>query len=257
MTLLGKYTAMFALICGLFTTELYANPTEDAAVPISVHRRIGSTTCELVQQGSLKIGKQFAWIEIEGEKGEIYSPEMGPDDYLSSLPMSGPVAKKARKSGFELKGQSTIAPDLPSVQALNGQADCPDLQNAIAGTEQARIARRSQLQSKIYSPGSDDIIPASPMKRPDPKSDQATTTNQADKGNSTKSKNKKYQGTILLAITIGTEGTIQRVRIIRSVSPELDRKATEEVSRWRFDPARKKGLPVPTEMPVEVTFNLY
>jgi outer membrane biosynthesis protein TonB len=62
--------------------------------------------------------------------------------------------------------------------------------------------------------------------------------------------------TILIGL-IGTEETVQQSKTVRSVNPELDKKAAEEVSRWKFAPARKNGLPVPSVMSVEVNFNLY
>lgn len=203
-------------------------------------------------------GKEFAWIEIEGVNGEVYSPELGPDDYLiSPLSISGRVSKAARKSGFELKTGSTPIADLPGVIEVNGESKCPDLRGAIFETERRRAAKRDQLQSRIYTVGSEDITPPSNVRKSPPKSDQPASANQTEKDGGTKSKNKKAQGTVVLAVVIGTEGTIQRVRVTRSVSPELDKKAAEEVARWTFDPARKKGLPVPVEMMVEVNFTLY
>lgn len=70
--------------------------------------------------------QQFVWIEIEGLNGEIYSPELGPDDYLTpTLSVPGAIAKAARKSGFELKASSTAIPDVPGVAAMGGGANCP------------------------------------------------------------------------------------------------------------------------------------
>ncbi len=203
-------------------------------------------------------GKDFAWIEIEGVNGEVYSPELGPDDYLiSPLSIPGRVSKTARRSGFELKTGSTPIPDLPAVVGLKGETKCPDLRGAIVETERLRAAKRDQLQSRIYAVGSEDITPPSNVRKSPPKPDQPASGNQTEKHEGTKSKNKKAQGTVVLAVVIGTEGTIQRVHVTRSVSSELDKKAAEEVARWTFDPARKKGLPVPMEMMVEVNFTLY
>jgi protein TonB len=204
--------------------------------------------------------KEFAWVEIEGEKSETYSPEMGPGDYLSaSPPISGPATKDARKSGFELKEESTIVTDPPRVLALIRDVDCPGLQSAISEVEQARALRRAALQARTYIVGTDDIIAASPLneKEPAPKSDQSTAPNNPTAGGTTAKTKKKLQGTVVLNILIGTEGTVQQSKVVRSADPELDKKAAEQVSRWKFTPARKKGLPVPSVMPVEVTFNVY
>jgi hypothetical protein len=55
-----------------------------------------------------------------------------------------------------------------------------------------------------------------------------------------------------------SEDTTRRgMRVKQSVSPELDQKAAEVLSRWTYDPARLKGLPVPMEMMMEVNFHLH
>jgi TonB family protein len=256
----GGYTVLFAfaLLAGLLFAIVSQGSTANTAVPVLVHRRIGSKPCELVQRGSLVIAKVFTWVEIEGEKPETYSPEMGTDDYLSASPqISGRTAEDAHKSGFKLRKESTITTDLPIVRALDGDADCPGLQGAIAEVEQARALRRAAVQARVYRPSTDDIVGASLLNEREwaPKSDQSTAPNQPTNGTGAKTK-KKFSGTVVLNILIGTSGTVQQSKIVRSVDPELDKKAAEEVSRWKFAPATKKGLPVPSVMPVEITFNL-
>jgi TonB family protein len=255
----GRYALLFAFSIGILAAATFGGSKGNTSVPVFVHSRTSSKPCELVQRGSLVTAKEFAWVEIEGEKFETYSPEMGPGDYLSaSPPVSGRAAKDARKSGFELKEESTIATDPPKVLALVTDADCPGLQSAISEVEQARALRRTALQAKTYILGTDDIIAASPLneKESAPKSDQNTAPNNPTGGTAAKTK-KNFHGTVVLNILIGTDGTVQQSKIARSATPELDKKAAEQVSRWKFTPARKKGLPVPSVMPVEVTFNLY
>lgn len=67
----------------------------------------------------------------------------------------------------------------------------------------------------------------------------------------------KYQGTVVLAIVIGTDGKPRDVRVQRSLGLGLDEKAMEAVRTWRFEPARKNGQPVPVAVNIEVNFNLY
>jgi TonB family protein len=255
----GRSAILFALSIGVLTGVSSEGSKGNTTAPVFVHRRTGSKPCELVQRGSFVTAKEFSWVEIEGEKSETYSPEMGPDDYLSaSPPISGRAAKEAHRSGFELKQESTIVTDPPRVLALVKEADCPSLQSAISEVEQARALRRTALQARIYILGTDDIVAASPLneKESAPKSDQNTAPNNPTDGTAAKTK-RKLQGTVVLNILVSTEGTVQQSKIVRSVDPELDKKAAEQVSRWKFTPARKKGLPVPSVMPVEVTFNLY
>src|SRR5690349_8037513 len=114
-----RYALLFALSSGVLAATISEGSQGNMTVSVFVHRRVGSKPCELVQKGSLVTAKQFAWVEMEGEKSETYSHEMGPGDYLStSPPVSERAAKDARKSGFELKAESTIATDAPKVLAL-------------------------------------------------------------------------------------------------------------------------------------------
>jgi TonB family protein len=252
------YSALLSILCLLSIGASLEGSPGSAKVPVIIHRRIGSTPCELVQHGSLVTQKQrqFVWIEIEGLNGEIYSPELGPDDYLTpTLSVPGAIAKAARKSGFELKASSTTISDVPGVAALGGGGNCPDVPSAIAETERQRTSRRDQLQSKTYVPGSEGVIPVH-VSNAAPNPEQAPV-DPAKNGTGTQSKAKKLQGTVILAVIIGIDGTIQRVRVMQSVSPEFDQKATEVISRWTYDPGRMKGLPVPTETMVEVAFHLY
>lgn len=254
----GRCALLFAFSLGFPAATISEGSKANTVVPVFVHRSVRST-CELMQRGSLVTAKEYSWVEteIEGEKSETYSPEMGPGDYLSaSPPISGRAAKDAHRSGFKLEEESKVAADVPNVRALDGNANCPGLQSAITEVEQARALRRAELQARIYRPRTDDIVAASALKELAPKSDQNTATNDPSKGTSAKTK-KKFEGTVFLTILIGTEGTVQQSKIVRSVNPELDKKAAEEVSRWKFAPARKKGLPVPSLMPVEVFFRLY
>jgi TonB family protein len=243
---------LFAVSVG-FSAQIISDGTKpNAVVPVLVHSRVSLKPCELVQRGSLVIATEYAWVEIEGEKSEIYSPEMGPGDYLSpSPPISGHAAKDARKSGFELRAETAFATDLPRVRALSGDADCRDPQNATLEVKQARALRRAAVQARTYRPGVDDIVAASMLK-----SDQGAATNRAGNGTGVKME-KQFEGNVALIIVISTEGTMQQCKIVRSVNPEADKKAVDEVSRWKFTPARKKGLPVPSTMPVEINFKLY
>ncbi|RPE81736.1 energy transducer TonB [Vulcaniibacterium tengchongense] len=62
-------------------------------------------------------------------------------------------------------------------------------------------------------------------------------------------------GKVVLALTIGAEGSPTSVRLVQSSNvPELDRAAQEGVRRWRFRPATIGGKPVESKLQVPVTF---
>jgi len=67
----------------------------------------------------------------------------------------------------------------------------------------------------------------------------------------------KFQGSVLLWMIVGEDGLPKDIRIVRSVGLGLDERAMETVKTWRFDPGRKDGHPVATQINVEVSFRLY
>lgn len=64
----------------------------------------------------------------------------------------------------------------------------------------------------------------------------------------------KYRGTVVLNIGISETGTVDWVRVVRSLNKVLDQKAVAAVARWTFDPATKDGVLVAVQVNVEVNF---
>ena len=67
----------------------------------------------------------------------------------------------------------------------------------------------------------------------------------------------KFQGSVLLALIVGPDGNPRDLHIMRSLGLGLDEKALDAVRTWRFEPARKDGVPVAVQISVEVNFRLY
>ncbi|MGI8741070.1 MAG: energy transducer TonB [Bryobacteraceae bacterium] len=66
----------------------------------------------------------------------------------------------------------------------------------------------------------------------------------------------KYQGTSVLSIVVDLRGLPERIRLVRSLGFDLDEKAYEAVSQWRFKPGMKDGQPVAVFAVIEVNFRL-
>ena len=97
------------------------------------------------------------------------------------------------------------------------------------------------------------MVAPTPLKEEQPSQpDQGVPSKTVDEKHSV-----MYQGTALLDVIIGIDGTVTQTKVVRSANPDLDKKAAEQVSRWKFLPARRKGLPVPSTMPIEINFHLY
>jgi TonB family protein len=67
----------------------------------------------------------------------------------------------------------------------------------------------------------------------------------------------KYQGVVVLAVVVGPDGRAHDPRIQRSLGMGLDEKAIEKVKEWKFEPAKKDGVPVAVMVSIEVSFHLY
>jgi TonB family protein len=66
----------------------------------------------------------------------------------------------------------------------------------------------------------------------------------------------KQQGTVILALEVGTDGRPHNIRVIRSLGLGLDEKAIDAVTSWRFRPALSNGRPVSAPITIEVNFRL-
>lgn len=67
----------------------------------------------------------------------------------------------------------------------------------------------------------------------------------------------KINGTVVLAVAINDSGTVDAVKVVRSVEPGLDQNAVDAVKQWKFTPATKDGEPVAVQIDVTVGFSMY
>lgn len=65
----------------------------------------------------------------------------------------------------------------------------------------------------------------------------------------------RVQGVVIVEATIGTDGTVQDAKVLRSI-PLLDDAALAAVKQWRFTQTLVNGQPVPVIMTVTVNFAL-
>jgi protein TonB len=66
----------------------------------------------------------------------------------------------------------------------------------------------------------------------------------------------KFEGTCVLSLIVGIDGNARDVKVVRSLGKGLDEKAIEAPKTWRFEPGTKDGVPVATQIDVEMTFHL-
>jgi TonB family protein len=104
-------------------------------------------------------------------------------------------------------------------------------------TIQPDCASRMALQCP-ESPGRQNLRP---LYTPDPK-----YTVQA--------KRAKLQGTVVLSLTVGTDGRAHDIKVEKPLGMGLDEQAVASLEKWRFGPACEDGKAVPAKTHVEMNF---
>ena len=61
---------------------------------------------------------------------------------------------------------------------------------------------------------------------------------------------------VVLWMVVGVDGRAHDITVARSLGHGLDEQAVKAVQKWRFEPAKRKGKPVPVQINVEVKFRL-
>ncbi|MGZ4841448.1 MAG: energy transducer TonB [Candidatus Angelobacter sp.] len=67
----------------------------------------------------------------------------------------------------------------------------------------------------------------------------------------------EFQGIVVANVIVGTDGKVQRFRLVRPLGMGLDENAQSTIQTWRFQPATRNGQPVAVEMNIEMAFNLF
>ncbi len=66
----------------------------------------------------------------------------------------------------------------------------------------------------------------------------------------------RLEGTVVLRIIVGADGTPRDLRVIKGLGLGLDENAIAAVSKWRFTPGTKGGEAVEVQAQIEVNFRL-
>jgi protein TonB len=64
------------------------------------------------------------------------------------------------------------------------------------------------------------------------------------------------EGAVRLQFLVTEEGTVQDIRVQKSLSPDCDAEAIRLMSSTRFKPGMREGKPVAVKMSVPVTFRI-
>lgn len=64
------------------------------------------------------------------------------------------------------------------------------------------------------------------------------------------------EGRVILSAIVSAEGLASNLNVVKSLDKGLDEKAIEAVRKWKFEPGRKDGKPVPVIATIEMNFRL-
>ena len=71
---------------------------------------------------------------------------------------------------------------------------------------------------------------------------------------SVQARSAKLSGTVQLSAIVGPDGRAHAIGVVKGLGLGLDEKAIEAVSKWRFNPGKTDGRPVPVRMTIELNF---
>jgi TonB family protein len=66
----------------------------------------------------------------------------------------------------------------------------------------------------------------------------------------------QWGGTVVLSIVINAQGNVEEERVVTPVGLGLDEQALATARTWKFEPARRDGIPIPVRVSVAVSFRL-
>jgi TonB family protein len=64
----------------------------------------------------------------------------------------------------------------------------------------------------------------------------------------------KVQGEVIVYAIVRENGTIDSIQLVHGIDPTLDQNAIEALALWKFEPARRNGVPVALEAVVHIPF---
>jgi protein TonB len=66
----------------------------------------------------------------------------------------------------------------------------------------------------------------------------------------------KYQGVVVLSAIVRKDGSIEILKVVRSLGLGLDENAIQALKQWKFRPGQRNGVPVDVALNIEVNFSL-
>jgi TonB family protein len=160
----------------------------------------------------------------------------------------------------ERRGDTALAEQLYQKALLDAPADPAAL------LLYARVLKNQNRQSEaaVFEKRAQDALQTTPAPAPDQPGLQRIGNgvrapkllHKVEPSYSDLARAAKWQGTTILNVVVGTDGTAQSIHVKRALGLGLDDNAIAAVKQWRFEPATRDGQPVPVMATIEVNFRL-
>jgi len=178
-----------------------------------------------------------------------------------ALTVKGNIALANGLAGVaELNYQQALAQDPPNspeaaltmetyAKLLNSQGRDGEADAQLAQAKPIRQALIDRISPHLTSPYAEPAHVGKGVSAP-------MLTNKQEPGYSADALTAKLQGSVVLAFTVGADGSVHDIQLVKSLGFGLDEKAAEAVLQWQFQPGKRDGVPVPVKATVEVNFRL-
>ncbi len=134
----------------------------------------------------------------------------------------------------------TLAINMPNVTSYRGDWV---IQFAEALSEDQREQETAEERAARLAKKDDSLTPPYPVLKVDPKYIPDAVR-------------EEIEGEVVLYCVIRETGEMTDLALVESLDRRLDASAREALSKWRFEPARKQGLPIAVETLVRIPFRL-
>jgi protein TonB len=191
--------------------------------------------------------------EAEGEAQSNAVTEASPPEEVTAEAPPEDVPPRTAEAPAPPETASTLPrpppppPDPPPPRRDQARADPPSPPSA-QGPAPSPVVRGEADETAPFREGSAAFLLATR---------EATVGRRVDPVVPVEARRARMQGTVVLAVTISPEGVPSAVDVVRSSGHFLlDRAAQEALWQWRFDPARRGGVPVEERIAIPISFRI-
>ena len=217
------------------------------------------TAAALLYLGTTMYGKDPAQALDYFQRAQNVAP---------SGPMAGPAMAWQAMVRQHREGEAPAAESLYRAALAIEKVNSPDAALTMEFLahflrEQGRLSEAEAMEASASEIRKAQVAQLSPKRQP---ADQASKVgngvaapvllHKIEPSYSFEARAAKAQGTVVLIVVIGTDGTASDVQLSKSVGYGLDEQALKAITQWTFKPGTRAGMAVPVQASIEVNFRL-